>query len=112
VPGLSVQRVVVATALFIVVYSSFTIAANAARRYQLTTQTRQLQQTVASDQADQRRLEALKRYLGSDEFIESAARQEGLVRPGDVPVFVTAPTPPATPEAGASGAWWERYFAP
>lgn len=112
IPGLTLQRVVTATALFIVIYSGFTIAGNAARSYDLKTQTQQLQQKIASDQSEYQQLDALRRYMGTDEYIEAAARQEGLVKPGDISIVTAAPT--ATPPAGLrdSGAWWERYFNP
>jgi len=61
IPGLTLQRVVTATALFIVVYSGFTVAGNAARSYELKNQTQQLQQQIASDQNEYQRLDALRR---------------------------------------------------
>lgn len=112
IPGLTLQRVVTVTALFIVVYSAFTVAGNAARSYELKNQTQQLQQQIAGDQNEYQQLDALRRYMGTDEYIEAAARQEGLVKPGDITIAVAAPA--ATPVAGQndSGAWWERYYNP
>jgi cell division protein FtsB len=112
VPGLTLQRVVTATALFVVVYSGFTIAGNAARTYELKNQTQQLQQQIATDQSEYQRIDALRRYMGTDAYIEASARQEGLVKPGDISIITTAPA--ATPDAGVSstGAWWERYYNP
>ena len=112
IPGLTLQRVVTVTALFIVVYSGFTVAGNAARSYELKQQTQQLQQQIASDQNEYQQLDALRRYMGTDAYVESVARQEGLVKPGDITVVVAAPT--ATPVVGQnnSGAWWERYYNP
>ena len=49
--------------------------------------------------------------MQSDAFIETMARQQGLVRPGDTPVLVAAPTP-SSASTGTAGQWWERYFEP
>jgi cell division protein FtsB len=110
VRGFSLTRVVVITSLFIVAYSGFTVAGNATRSYQLSLQRRQLQQAIAREQAEYAQLDALRRYMRSDAFIESAAREEGLGAPGDIAIAVSAPTVPAGDEHARSGAWWERYF--
>ncbi|MGI8551680.1 MAG: septum formation initiator family protein [Dehalococcoidia bacterium] len=108
--GLSLQRIVIATALFIVIYSGFTIAGNAARSYQLDAQTRQLEQDIAHDQGQYRKLDAVRRYMRTDEFIESSARKEGLVHPGDTTIIASAPASSPSPAQTAPGAWWERYY--
>jgi len=110
VPSISLFRVVAITSVFIVGYSAFTIAGNATRSYQLSVQTRQLQQSLAQDQVQYAHLDALRRYMRSDAFIESQARQEGLSLPGDVPVVVSAPSPPAANDRSPAGDWWERYL--
>lgn len=110
VPSLSLFRVVAVTSVFIVGYSAFTIAGNATRSYQLGVQTRQLQQALAQDQVQYAQLDALRRYMRSDAFIESQARREGLALAGDVPVAVSAPSPSPTNDHSPAGAWWERYF--
>jgi cell division protein FtsB len=110
IPGLSLRRVAVVTCVFVVVYSGFTIAGNATRSFELNAQTRQLQRDIAGQQKQYAELEALRRYMQSDAFIETAARQEGLAVPGDTAIVVTAPTQPAETQTEPSGAWWERYF--
>ena len=110
--GLSLQRLVMAAAVLIVIYNGFTIAGNASRHYDLQVQTDQLNQQIASDKVELQRLDALRRYMQSDEFIEASARAEGLVMPGDTAILVNAPAAPATPVAETPNAWWERYFSP
>jgi cell division protein FtsB len=112
IPELSLVRVVVVTSLFVVIYSGFTIAGNVARSYQLDTQTKQLQKAIAADQAEYAQLDALKRYMQSDRFIESQAREEGLAMPGDTAIIVSAPSEPPAPSQVAPGDWWQKYFGP
>lgn len=109
-PGLTLQRVVVVTSLFIVAYGGFTVFGNATRGYQLAQQTQQLQQSIALDQAEYAQLDALRRYMQTDAFIEAQARQEGLGMPGDTAVLVSAPTATAASEHQAGSPWWERYY--
>jgi cell division protein FtsB len=108
--GFSLHRVVVVTSLFIVAYSGFTVVGNAERSFQLSAQTRQLQQAIAHDQSDYAQLDGLRRYMRSDAFIEAEARQEGLGSPGDTAIVVVAPTAPPSERHAAGAAWWERYF--
>jgi cell division protein FtsL len=108
--GFTLHRVALVTALFIIAYSSFTVFGNLSHSYQLKMQTRQLQETIAKDQAQYAQLQALEQYMGTDAFIESQAREEGLALPGDTTVIVTAPTPTAASGDLRAGDWWERYY--
>jgi cell division protein FtsB len=111
IPGLSLHRIVVVTSLFVVVYSGFTIAGNATRSYQLNAQTKQLQKGIAEEQAEYSQLTALRRYMQSDAFIESAAREEGLGFQGDTAIIVSAPQSTGSASKQSSqGAWWQRYY--
>jgi cell division protein FtsB len=110
VSGLSLYRVVVITALFILAYSGFTVAGNLTRSYQLSAQTRGLQRQIAQDQTEYAQLDALRRYMRSDAFIETEAREEGLAAPGDTEIVVSAPPAAPTAPRTTAGAWWERYF--
>jgi cell division protein FtsB len=110
VPGLSLYRVVLVTSFFIVAYGGFTVAGNAARSYQLAAQRGELQQAIARDQAEYARLDALRRYMRTDAFIESQAREQGLAIAGDTAIVVSAPAPAAPAQTAGQGAWWERYY--
>ncbi len=109
--GLGPRRVLVAASVFIIAYFGVSIAGNAVTHYELGRDQDRLRQEIAALERQQRRLEALKTYMQTDEFIERAARDQGLIRPGDTAVLVSAPLA-ATPAAGFDGPWWERYFRP
>lgn len=112
VAGQSLHLIVIGTSLFIVIYSSFTVAGNAVHRHELEIQQRQLEQAISVDKAENQRLDSLSRYMQTDQFIEQAAReQEGLVRPNDVAIAVTAPSSD-TQAAPPAGPWWEHYATP
>jgi hypothetical protein len=106
----SLHRIVMVTSLFVITYSGFTVFGNLTRGYQLNAQTRELQKAIARDQAEYAQLQALKRYMGTDGFIEAEAREEGLALPGDTGVVVSAPPAPAASQDTPAGAWWERYY--
>ena len=110
--GLSPGRILIVAAVFIIAYFGVSIAGNALTRYELAREQRRLRQEIAALEAQQRRLDALRAYMQTDEFIERAAREEGLVRPGDTVVLVVAPTRTATAQASPGGSWWKRYFDP
>src|SRR5690349_4828825 len=108
--GLSPRRVLIVAAIFIIGYFSIAIVGNAINRYELARDQDRLRNEIAALQSQQQRLDALRTYMQTDEFIERMARDEGLVRPGDTPVMVAAPTPTGSSSSGSVGPWWERYF--
>lgn len=111
IAGLSAQRAMAVAAVFILLYFGVAIIGNAVHRYELAREQRQLEAEIATLQTREQWLVALRDYMQTDEFIERAARDAGLVRPGDIAVAVVAPTRP--PEARTlPGVWWERYFEP
>lgn len=109
--GLSPRRVLTVAAVFIIAYFGVSIVGNALTRYELARDQGRLRQEIATLEQQQRRLTALRAYMLTDEFIERAARDQGLVRPGETAVVVSAPTPAAGPPS-PGGSWWERYFGP
>lgn len=112
-PGFSLQRGLIVTALFIVAYSGSTVVGNVAHRHELDVQTQQLNQDIARDQANYQKLDALRRYLQSDQFIESSAREDdGLSRPGDTVIVVSSPPSSPSDTQSSSGQWWDRYYNP
>jgi cell division protein FtsL len=108
--GLTPRKILIVAALFIIAYFGFAIFGNAIQRYELDREQRQLGQEIAALEEQQRRLEALRAYMLTDEFIERAAREQGLARPGDTSVIVVAPTPEADRQYKPGAPWWERYF--
>jgi cell division protein FtsB len=110
--GLSARRILIIAALFIIAYFGVSIAGNAITRYELAREQQRLRREIAALEDQQRRLEALRAYMETDEFIERAAREEGLVRPGDTSVVVASAPQPSAPEPPPGRPWWERYFGP
>jgi hypothetical protein len=108
--GLSPRRVLIVAAAFIIAYFGVAIAGNALHRYELEQEQARLEREIAALETQQRRLEALRAYMLTDEFIERAGREQGLARAGDTSVIVVAPTPAAGQEMAPGAPWWERYF--
>ncbi|HZQ38392.1 MAG TPA: septum formation initiator family protein [Dehalococcoidia bacterium] len=108
--GLTPARLMLIAAGFVSVYFGFSIVGNYVHQYQLDRDRAQLRAQIQVEQTRYARLDALRQWMQSDAFIEAMARHDGLVKPGDHPIVVSAPAPSATP--GAADDWWERYFGP
>ena len=92
----------------IVVYFLVTFAVNFIRNQQLGEQESRLEDQVGELQARYDRLKALEEYLGSDEYIETIAREElGLVKEGEVGFVAISTQPEPTPVPGEPRLWWE-----
>ncbi len=107
--GLTTSRLILIAAGFIAVYFGFTIVGNRFHQYQLDRENTQLEQRIATGQSQVSQLQALRDWMQSDAYVEQMAREQGLVRPGDHAVIVTAP---AAPVQDDSREWWQRYLEP
>lgn len=99
-----------AVAAVVVVYFLATAGFNFMRMEQLRRQEDQVQAEIRTLQQRYQRLEALKAYLNSDEYIEAVAREElGLVRKGERAFIAisTVPTPTPAPDETQPRLWWE-----
>lgn len=104
----------------VVTYFLVSGALQAVRSYQLGQEEGRLEEELRQSQERYRRLEALRDYLSSDEYIETVAREQlGLVRPGEQGIVVIAPAPTPTPQPGPDGEasppqelWWEELIRP
>jgi len=108
--GLYPRRVLVVAIGFVVIYFGVAIVGNAINRYELERHAAALRAEIAALEAQQQRLEALRAYMQTDEFIERMARDEGLALPGETAVLVVAPTPSPTSTLAPTEPWWEGYF--
>lgn len=113
-PKLSSTRVVLATTAVLVVYFLVTGATTALQSRGLTEREGRVKTEIESLQQRYERLEGLRAYLDSDEYIESVAREQlGLVRQGETGIVVipaaASPTPEAD-DAGGEGIWWETLI--
>lgn len=97
----------------VVVYFLATAAFNFIRTEQLSRQEDQLRAEVETLQRRHERLEALRDYLNSDEYIETVAREQlGLVRKGETAFAAISTVPAPTPAPGEprSELWWETLI--
>lgn len=108
--GLSVGKVIVLVTALAVMYFLVTAALGGVRSYQLHQREDRLRSEIQELQRRYQRLESLKDYLNSDEFIEAAAREQlGLVREGETGFIAIAAQPSPTPAPGEPGPelWWD-----
>jgi cell division protein DivIC len=113
-PKLSSTRVVLLVTAVVVGYFLVTGATSALRSHHLSERQDNLRAEIGALQTRYSRLEALRDYLGSDEYIEAVAREQlGLVRRGETSIVVIPTLPQPTPESGADEhepLWWETLI--
>jgi hypothetical protein len=97
--------------IFIIGYFGILVASNAITSYRLSREEAALRAEIEFLRRREARLQAVKQYLDSDAFIEAAARENGLVRPGEIAVVPLAPVPDAEPRPRPGEPWWARYLA-
>jgi cell division protein FtsB len=94
----------------VVIYFLVTAGLGAVRSYQLHQREDRLRGEVRELQARYDRLQSLKEYLNSDEFIEAAAREQlGLVHEGETGFVAISSQPAPTPAPGDPHPelWWD-----
>ena len=105
------MRIVLALTAVIVGYFLVTGATTALRTSRLSEREDRLGAEIAGLQQRYERLEALRQYLGFDEYIEAVAREQlGLVREGETSIVVisTAPSPTPDPDQPEEDElWWQ-----
>lgn len=109
-PRISATRFILIVAAMAVVYFLIAGAVNTVRSHQLHQQEDQLRSDIQQLELRYQRLQALKEYLNSDEYIEAVAREQlGLVREGETGFVVisTVPTPTPAPEQAEPELWWD-----
>lgn len=86
-------------------------AVTALRSSQLSDREDRLRAEIAELEQRYERLEMLREYLGSDEYIEAVAREQlGLVREGENGIVVISSAPSSAPGSDApeeSELWWQ-----
>jgi cell division protein DivIC len=110
---ISSTRIVLAVTAVIVGYFLVTGATTALRSGQLSDREDRLRAEITELEDRYERLQALREYLGSEEYIEAVAREQlGLVRDGETSIVVISTVPSPTPGAGEPGEelWWERLI--
>jgi len=117
--GRSVPRVILLAAAVVVGYLLFTTASTALKSYRLAGDEQEARQQIAELDSDYQKLQAVRDYLSSDEYIEGVARRMlGLVKPGETLVKISSPEGEADKPEGADQrqpagqTWWESLFGP
>ncbi len=108
-PRLSTGRIIFLLTAVVVVYFLAAGLFNAIHSHQLRQERARLEADIQGMEERYQRLEALKEYMNSDEYLESVAREElGLVREGETSFVATSTVPAPTPAPGESGqTWWD-----
>ena len=108
------MRIVLGLTAVIIGYFLVTGATTALRTSRLSEREDRLEADIAGLQQRYERLEALRQYLGSDEYIEAAAREQlGLVREGETSIVVISAAPSPTPEPDQpeeDELWWQTLI--
>ena len=111
---ISGTRIVLAVTVVIASYFLVTGATTALQSRRLSEREDRLQAETSDLQQRYQRLEALRQYLNSDEYIETVAREQlGLVRQGEMSIVVipTVASPTPKPGEGADNdLWWEALI--
>ena len=117
-PRLSLARLVVIIAALAVGYFLFAAVGDTLLSRSLNRDEQRLEQEITDLERQQARLEAIRSYLQTNEYIERVARRVlGLVRPGETLIVVSsdaAPTPAAEEDATEEAplSWWEELYGP
>ena len=107
--GFSRARLTIVVCLILAGYFVYSAAIDAARNQEIDQG-----RLVAAQELHQLNdrlayLEAVRDYVGSDEYVEQQARRQlGYVRPGEVAFVVNGPT--LEEDSSSAGSWWERLF--
>ncbi len=113
-PRITGTRIVLGVTALIVGYFLVTGATTALRASRLSEREGRLEAEIAGLQQRYERLEALRQYLASDEYVEAVAREQlGLVREGETSIIVisTAPSPTPDPDQPEEDElWWQTLI--
>lgn len=108
--GLSPTRLLLIATILLLPYLAFLAVNNALHARQLRAEEARLERELQEKQYEYAKLEALRDYVRSDEYVETVARRElGLGYPGETSAVVISPEAPDKEDGGREH-WWERYF--
>jgi cell division protein FtsB len=110
--GFTARRVMIVAAIFIVAYFGLSVASNAITHTRLEAREAALRKEIETLERREARLQALMRYMESDAFVEAAAREQGLVRPGEHQVVLLGPATEGRDALQPGDPWWFRYLHP
>ena len=114
-PRLSLTRAIILLAILVVGYFIFAAIGDTLLSQRLNRVEQRLEREIAELQQQQTKLEAIRDYLRTDEYIEGVARRLlGLVRPGESLIIVSSSVTPTPSPAGDESPrpWWEELYGP
>ena len=114
---LPLSKLLIAVALLLAGYFALSAVADTTFSQRVDRDEQELQREVAKLRADAAKLEAVRDYLYTDEYIEGAARRLlGFVREGETLIIISTsvtPTPAAEDDAETPyRRWWEQLYGP
>jgi cell division protein FtsB/cell division protein DivIC len=105
-----VSRLLFVGCLILAAYFAFSFIGGWIQGQRLEAEAAEARHEVAVLRDKKERLQAVKRYVSSDAYIEQEARRRlGFVRPGEVPFVIESPSPENAGDA--TGEWWQRLFS-
>jgi cell division protein FtsB len=106
----NVSRLLFVGCLILGAYFAFSFVGGWVQGQRLADDRAEAQHEVAVLRDKKERLQAVKRYVSSDAYIEQEARRRiGFVRPGEIPFVIESP--PLPQETAVVGEWWQRLFS-
>jgi len=113
-PKISGTRILLGVTVLIIGYFLVTGATTALRASRLSEREDRLEAEIAGFQQRYQRLEALRQYLGSNEYIEAVAREQlSLVSEGETSIVVISTAPSRTPDPDQpeeDELWWQALI--
>ena len=107
----SVSRLLFVGCLIISAYFAYSFVGGWIQGQRLQSDREEARHDVAVLQDKKARLQAVKRYVASDAYIEQEARRRlGYIRYGEIPFVIESPSLPQGTET--IGEWWQRLFSP
>lgn len=106
----SATKLIILITAAVIIYFLVTAGLGTVRSYQLHQREGRVRTELQDLQARYDRLQALKDYLNSDEYIEAAAREQlGLVHEGETGFVAISSQPAPTPAPNDSHPelWWD-----
>jgi hypothetical protein len=117
---LPIHQVLLIPAGLLLLYELVTFGQQIRLSQQRRQELEHLEQKITLTQQEQVRLQELRDYAQSDKAAEEWARENGMAKPGEVPVILVAPTadptlkseqePPSTLPQGPRDTWWDLFF--
>jgi cell division protein FtsB len=90
-------------------YFIYMAVAGAVQTHRLSDDRQQAEQQVQVLKDKKTYLEAVRKYVASDAYVEQEARRQlGYIRDGEVPFVVVSPE--LKEDAKPNGDWWQRLF--